>query len=160
MEYTSEYFTVTLNNVGAMFHPIPAVMNISRIENKENYYHYTQGISPLIASYIEKVDIERGKICEKMNSKFISVTEWLKEEYNTLGDNLYENLQSNKAYAKIIGPQNIDHRYIYDDILTGLVPLYKTAVFKNVEARCMKSFIDFASLLLNYDFILNGRDAI
>jgi len=160
MRYIDNYYSVTLNNIGAMFHPIPSILNISRIENQEKYNHYSQGISPKIATYIENVDKERKTLCEKLGSDFISVSNWLKREYNTFGSNLYENLKTNEPYYSIEGPKSISHRYIYDDILTGLVPLYKTGIDNNVEMEYTKTFLEFASLVMDYDFIKKGRDAI
>jgi len=160
MKYIDDYYTVTLNNIGAMFHPIPSILNISRIENQEKFNHYSQGISPIIANYIENVDEERKELCEKLGADFISVSDWLKREYNTFGDNLYENLKTNEAYYPIGGPDSIDHRYIYDDILTGLVPLYKTGKKNDVEMKYTERFLKFSSLVMDYDFINNGRDAL
>lgn len=160
MEYTEDYYSVTLNNIGAMFHPVPSILNISRIENEESYNHYQQGISPSIAHYIEKMDAERKLICEELGAKFISASGWLKMEYNTLGDDLYENLKNNESYYHIKGPNSIDHRYIFDDIMTGLVPIYKTALKHDIKVEYMKSFLKFASLLIQYDFVKNGREGI
>jgi len=160
MEYVDNYYTVTLNNVGAMLHPLPAVLNISRIEHKEPYFHYGKGISPLISNFIEGMDQERKKICEVLGAKFISTHYWLELEYGSKGRDLYESIQNNNSYSKIKGPEDIKHRYIFDDLITGLVPLYKTAVKHHICVKKIEAFLKFASFLFNYDFIEEGRDCL
>ena len=93
---------------------------------------------------MEKIDKERGLVCEAMGAKYISAIEWMKNTYGTEGKTLREHLQTNEGYKGIVGPNTINHRYIYDDLLTGLVPIYKTGKKHNVKLPITKAFIDFA----------------
>jgi opine dehydrogenase len=122
------------------------------------FKHYTQGISRRIAAYIQKLDDEKKAICDKMGIRHTSLIRWLKAEYGAAGDNLYDCIQSVKAYQDITSPPSLDHRYVYDDLRTGLVPIYKTAQALNVKVPVMESFLKFACIFLDEDFITTGRD--
>jgi opine dehydrogenase len=47
------------SNIGMILHPIPILMNITRVEAKEDFLFYIDGISPLVAGILEKMDAER-----------------------------------------------------------------------------------------------------
>jgi len=157
LKYLDNYYDISLNNIGAMLHPAPTLLNIGLVESKKEFFYYREAISPVIAKYIEKMDLERKKICDAYNSIFISVFDWLKIEYNSFGDTLYERLQNNLSYNEIKGPNSINHRYIIDDLLTGLVPLYFLAKSKNIEVPYIKNIIVLANNLLERDFFSEGR---
>lgn len=156
-EFMKNYFDVALNNVGAFFHPIPAILNSGRIESKKGFKHYTEGISPRIAGYIDKIDKEKESLCQIAGIKHIPLTQWLEAEYGAQGNSLYERIQSVSAYKYIDSPTTLEHRYVQDDMITGLVPLYKTAEYFKVEMPTLKKFLDFASSFMGYDYYKNGR---
>ena len=51
-----------------MVHPVPLLFNTARAEDPNvEYLHYTEGISPSIAAYIERLDSERMALGQKFN---------------------------------------------------------------------------------------------
>ncbi|QZY56317.1 NAD/NADP octopine/nopaline dehydrogenase family protein [Crassaminicella profunda] len=156
--YEKDYLAITLHNIGAMLHPIPAVLNITQIENSRKYKHYIEGITPVVANYIEKIDLERKEIYMYLGKNFFSVCDWLSLEYGSVGNTLYEKIQNTKAYDDIYGANSLKHRYIYDDLITGLVPIYWFGKSLGLKLYNLESFITFACNLLNYDFYKNGRN--
>jgi len=157
LDYVENYYEVTLNNVGAMLHPTPTLLNIGLVESKKDFYFYKEALSPVVVRYIEKMEKEREAICSAYGAKFLSVYDWLAIEYNTFGDSLYERLQNNHAYDEIKGPDSIEHRYIHDDVKTGLVPLYYMAKEKGIEVPYIENIITLASKLLGINFLMEGR---
>ncbi|WP_185903634.1 NAD/NADP octopine/nopaline dehydrogenase family protein [Hathewaya massiliensis] len=155
--YEEDYFKVTLNNIGALLHPIPTILNLARIESGSKFKYYTEGFSPTVVKYIENVDAERKIVCEKIGCQYISLLTWLNREYGSSGASVYESINEIEAYKNIASPDTIEHRYIYDDISTGLVPIYYTGKEFGIELKYIKAVIDFASLLMDYDFINLGR---
>jgi len=155
--YNENYLEVTLSNVGAFFHPVPTILNSGWIESGNTFQYYKEGITLRIANYIEKMDNEKSEICRKLNVKHTSLAEWLKAEYGTNGNSLYECLQNCKAYEGISAPNTLNHRYINDDLVTGLVPIYKTAKKLHVEVPVIESFLHFACQYMGYDYIERGR---
>lgn len=147
----------SLSNIGAIFHPIPAIFNIARIECKEDYLHYKQGITPSIAHLLELIDNERLALATQLGVLVPSAKEWLYNVYGSCGDNLYEALQETKAYDAVMAPTEINTRYIYEDITTGIVPMYCLAKLLGTPHQLLELIISLASVMFNYDFYHNGR---
>lgn len=155
--YCSDYLGVTLNNIGALVHPTPTILNTGRIESGEKFFYYTQGITRTIASYIQKIDDEREKVCKQVGCLYISLNEWLFQEYGVRKDNIYESLRSVEAYQKITAPDTLFHRYVFDDICTGLVPLLAIGKSYGIPMPATEAVIMIASQLVDYDFMAMGR---
>jgi len=147
-----------LSNLGVIFHPVPVILNIARIEEQSTFSHYKQGISPTVATFLEKIDNERIAIANALGVKVDTAVKWLNRIYRTEGDTLYEALQNNVAYTEVLAPTTIHTRYIYEDIQTGLVPLSILSKELGIENSAMDCVIRLASMLYNYDFYLNGRN--
>lgn len=146
-------------NIGAILHPAPVIFNIGRIEAKgNNFLHYYEGITPTISEFLEEMDEERRQIAVKYNVKFSSVLEWHKACYGLSGKNLYDTLHLNERYASLRAPTNLEHRYLYEDITTGLVPLKALAEVAGVGAKHIETVINLSELVLKYDFENQGRN--
>lgn len=149
--------STSFSNIGMVFHPLPILLNITRIEAKEKFYFYSQGISPLVANIIERLDRERVETAKMYGTKVLSAFDWLSDHYGSVGDTLYEKIQNTFAYSKIVAPLDIDTRYIYEDILTGCVPMYYAAKAVGIDTPVINSTILWASTIYSTDFKHNGR---
>lgn len=154
------YIYTSLANVGAIFHPIPAIFNIGKIENKESYLHYKEGITPSICKMMEKLDAERIELAKRLGEEVPSAQQWLKNVYGSKGDGLYETLQNTEAYSKVLAPTEISTRYIYEDITTGIVPMYCIAKAIKSNHEILELIVVLASKMFDYDFVINGRNDI
>lgn len=148
----------SLSNIGAIFHPVPIIFNIPRIECEQPYYHYIEGITPTIANFLEQLDKERVTLAAKLGSKVDSAVEWMRRIYNVEGDTLYECLQNNDAYQGIWAPDDINNRYIHEDIPTGIVPMSIMAKHLGTDHSCMDLVIQMAGKLFQKDFVAVGRN--
>ncbi|MFV0393231.1 MAG: NAD/NADP octopine/nopaline dehydrogenase family protein [Coprobacillaceae bacterium] len=148
----------SFSNIGVIFHPLPILLNITRVETKEKFRFYKDGITPLVANIIEQMDRERVLVAKAYGVEVESAFDWLANHYGSKGDTLYERIQNTEAYANIYAPTDIDTRYIYEDILTGCVPLYYAGKAAGVEMRIVHSVILWASTIYATDFIYNGRN--
>lgn len=155
---SSSVLETGLSNLGVIFHPVPVILNIARIEERETFSHYKQGISPTVASFLEKIDEERVKVARLLGFNVDSAVKWLNRIYKTEGNTLYEALQNNMAYTEVLAPSTIHNRYIYEDIQTGLVPLSILSKELGVENGAIDVIIKLASILYDYDFYKNGRN--
>ena len=72
--------------------------------------------------------------------------------YNVEGANLKKSVNKIKAYRSLAAPKTLNHRYIFDDIITGLVPLFYTARSLGLEADALGSFINFSSNYMDKNF--------
>ena len=150
----------SLLNIGALFHPTPALLNIGRIEAGNDFEYYMDGITPIIGRFIEKLDAERMQIAEKMGVPTISVKEWLNECYDidfTSETSLFQMIQNNKGYRGIQAPKDPYYRYITEDVPMSLVPLAELGKFADVSTPLMDSIITLASELHGTDYRKKGR---
>ena len=147
-----------LNNIGAILHPTPTLFNIGWIEKPDTFFkYYYEAISPNVASFLEKLDKERLAVAEKFKIEKLSILDWLKMSYSVDADNLYDAIQRNEKYKTIDAPTTIHHRYLYEDIPTGLVPISSLGDMLNVDTSNSKIIINLASSILNKDFYKVGR---
>jgi len=151
---------IGLENIGAMLHPMPVLLNIGLIENRKEFIpHYYKAITRKIADLIESMDSERTDIASKFDYDISSVNKWHGDVYGIKEDNLYDSLQSNSAYASIDSPYNLEHRYISEDIPTGLVPLCEIGKCAQVQTPLIKLMISLAREILGVDILKQGRNA-
>ena len=146
------------SNIGMVFHPIPILMNITRIEAKEAFLFYVDGISPLVATILERIDAERMAVASAYGIQVSSAFDWLKEHYDSTGNTLYERIQNTSAYENIYAPTDIDTRYIYEDILTGCVPLSYAGKAVGSDTYIIDSVIQWASTIYHFNFYKLGRN--
>lgn len=147
----------SLSNMGAIFHPVPFLLNLTRIENKEKFKYYHEGITPSIANLLELLDEERLRIAEGYNFKLISAKDWLNKTYKINGKDLYNAIQLNTAYKEIFAPTDINSRYVMEDIPMSLIPMKELANKVDIETPTIDFVIELASKLYNYNFMEHGR---
>ncbi|MDM8101234.1 NAD/NADP octopine/nopaline dehydrogenase family protein [Oceanobacillus oncorhynchi] len=149
--------TTSLSNIGAIFHPVPFLFNLTRIECKENFKYYHEGITPSISKLLESLDKERLTIAQGFGLDIQSAKEWVNFNYEVNGKTLYEAIQLNNSYKDISAPTDIHSRYVMEDIPMSLVPMRELAKLANIKTPLIDSIVNTASKLYNYDFICNGR---
>lgn len=155
----SSVFHTGFSNIGMIFHPAPFLFNIARIEGQERFLHYQEGISPRVASFLEKMDEERIGIAEALGIKVQSAKAWLNSVYRSQGENLYEAIQDTDAYNEVYAPTKLESRYVYEDVTTGLVPFSELGRLIGYAAPAIDLIIDLAGQLYEKDFRALGRNA-
>jgi len=146
-----------LSNIGAVFHPSTMIFNIGRIESEGNFSYYFDGITPQVAHFLEKLDRERRKVARVLGVRTCAARDWLKEVYNSCGISLYERIQDNGKYKGVAAPTTVVHRYIFEDIPTGLVPIASLGNYLGVKTPVINSVIDIATQFYGVDFRKIGR---
>jgi len=146
------------SNIGMIFHPMPILMNITRVEAKEKYKYYMQCISPLVAGILEKMDLERVAVANAFGVAVPSARQWLAECYGSRGNSLYEQIQNTEAYQTVLAPTDMYTRYVFEDVPTGCVPISCAGKVAGVNTEIIDSLISWASILYNRDFRAEGRN--
>lgn len=152
-------FQTGLSNIGMIFHPAPFLFNITRVENHQKYLHYHEGITPMIASFLEKMDGERVAVAKGLGIEILSAKKWVETVYGSEGENLYQVIQDTDAYNEVFGPSDLNSRYIYEDVTTGLVPFSDLGKLLQVPTPCMDLVITLAGQMYQTDFRKTGRNA-
>ncbi|SKC84976.1 NAD/NADP-dependent octopine/nopaline dehydrogenase family protein [Maledivibacter halophilus] len=148
----------SFNNIGAMLHPIPTILNCGRIENTHgSFQYYIDGVTPSIASVIEQADYERLMIARKLKVKAISLKEWLSYTYDAHGKTLCEALMNTHGYHGISAPPNMQTRYVFEDVPQSLVPISDMGKHLCINTPTIDSIIQLASIIHNTDYFKYGR---
>lgn len=149
----------SIGNVGMILHCAPLLLNVGWTESKfYNYKYYHDGVSPTVSDFIENVDRERVAVSSALGYEVESTKDWFIRTYHVEGETLYECIQNNKAYDTIFAPPSLDHRYIFEDIPCGLVPLEAMGHILGVDMSYTSLIIDLASKLMKTNFRQTGRN--
>lgn len=150
----------SFNNIGAIFHPTPTLLNAARIETtKGDFQYYIDGISPSVAKILEKLDRERMMVAQALGVNVISAKRWLKETYDAAGKDLYDAIQNTKAYVGIFAPKNLECRYIFEDVPMSLVPISSIGKELGIPTNTIDSIIHLASVIHGRNYWQIGRTA-
>lgn len=151
------FLDTSFSNIGAIFHPVIFLLNKERIFKKEIFNFYTDGVTKKVAQYIEKVDFEFKLITSAIGINTLSVVDWLNSRYGLPKTSIYKMIKSNPTYKDILAPTTINHRYVWEDIPTGLVPMSLFGKILGVPIPTIDYFIEEGSELLDIDFRSEGR---
>ena len=154
----SNVLATSLENIGAVFHPALTILNAGWIEaTKGEFEYYLQGITPAIASLLEKIDQERVAVAAALGVRSVTAREWLYLSYGSSGSNLYEAIQHTVGYKGIKAPQTINHRYIFEDVPMSLVPIASLGAYLGKRTPTIDMVIDLANILHGTDYRARGR---
>ena len=152
-----DVLTTSFGNIGAMFHPASAMLNVGLLESGRTYDYYGETMTPGVVAVIEKADAERMSLARAAEAEVFSAQTWLHESYELATDSLYSMLRSNPAYRGIAGPSGIRIRYITEDVPTGLVPLEAFGRMYGIATPTISSLISLAHVLTDTDYRTSGR---
>jgi len=148
----------SLDNFGAVLHPGITFFNAGRIEDKHtDFEFYVEGVTPSVAKVLEALDAERVALGQALDVHLHTVSEWLCSAYNSTGRNLYEAVQATPAYRGLKGPKTLMHRYLFEDVPTGLVPMSSLGDLLKVQTPTMDVLTNLACTLHGVDYWKEGR---
>jgi len=147
----------SLENIGAIFHPIVVLFNAAAIERDNSFYFY-RDMTMEVSRFIEKIDEERLKVGKAYGIDLLSAKDWVSFAYrNIKGDSLCDRMRNNPAYHDILAPTSINCRMLTEDVPTGLLPISELGKIVDVRCDLMNSIIKISQTLLNCDFYATGR---
>lgn len=147
----------SLDNIGAILHPTPTILNVSRIEAGDPFDYYHEGVSPTVAHLLGCLDAERLAVARSLGVRARSLAKWLEDAYGSTGSDLYEAIRNTGAYSGIKAPREVKTRYILEDVPTGLVPMSALGKLSGVRTPLMDSVVELASHIVGQDFWTSGR---
>lgn len=147
----------SLTNFQAIVHPVPIIMNLSRVENGEDWNAYYDGVTKSIAAFMGKMDEERLNIGRAYGFELDSMVRMYLDMYSYCkGETIYDMMQTCTPYRKIKGWKNLDTRYLYEDLPFSLVPMVALAKLAGVETPHMKAFCEISYMLVG-EHLAEGR---
>lgn len=135
-------------NIGAMVHPVITLLNADRITRGDSFDFYAEGVSPAVAAALAEADAERLRVAAAYGIQVESLQDWVGSAYGHHADNVRDAIGGNPSYAGIKAPTTIVHRYLLEDVPTGLIPLIELGNAAGVATPVLKSFVDRARAVL------------
>ena len=153
----SSFLETSFSNIGAIFHPTITLLNRDKILKQDIFDFYTDGVTEEVADFMEKVDIEIRTIANALGTQGLSVIDWLGSRYGLKISDIYQMIRSNPAYQGIKAPTTLHHRYIWEDIPTGLVPISSFGDALGILTPHIDYLINEGCNVLNMDLRESGR---
>lgn len=154
---TPDVLTTSFDNVGPSLHVIPMMLNAARIEQREKFRYYLDGVTPSIANVIERFDAERSDIARAFGFKATSTIDYLVNVIGAPRGSLYTAIQGTPSYAGVKSPNTLRHRFLVEDSLTGLAPLLTLGEIGNVPTPLTHSFASITGAMLGIDYFNGNR---
>ncbi len=144
------------------WHAGPVLFNISRIESPwVNFFLYEDGWTPSACKLNIAMDKERKAIGEVLGYNLRPMEDFSgkDEDYEWKWEDLYAAGHGSIGLTPICGPNDINSRYLTEDIPFGLVPWAAIAELVGVSMPLTNGFIDIINVVHGKDWRKEGRDA-
>ena len=149
----------TMHNPNMIVHTVGSIMSASRIEYaKGQFWMYKEAFSPSVWNLIEKLDEEKKQVIRAYGGEhvisYLDACKWRNEE-----DLSVDSLEVFKNYAATggpKGPEDLNTRYIYEDVPMELCMLERLSGYKNIPTPIASALITIASALKNTDYRAQG----
>ena len=152
----------SLCNINAMFHPPGVILNAGWIEHTGgDFRFYYDGITPAIGSVIRRVDEERLAVARAYGLALDDFCTVLYHAGSTTeaaaasGDP-YRACQESEANQFIKAPPSLDHRYMHEDICSGLLPIAELGRLAGVPTPVTDAHVCMAEALMGRDYRKEG----
>jgi opine dehydrogenase len=137
-----------LANLGAILHPVITLLNAERIESKASFDFYADGVTASVADALAEADAERLSIASEYGVPACSLLDWLGAAYGRREDNIRSAVCGNPAYVGIKAPTTLEHRYLLEDVPTGLIPLIELGRAAGLRLPTLRKFAGLAGAAL------------
>lgn len=161
LNWCESLLQVGLNNINPVVHCPAVLMNAGWIEaTRGDFFFYGQGMSPSVSRVTEKVDEERLAIARAYGFELVSITDYMNrnyrhgKEYSDYHDFASGSVVHNQTKG---APQNMNHRYVREDIGHCMVPWYELGLKCGLQSPTMKAIIDLASVVSGFDYFTHMR---
>jgi opine dehydrogenase len=140
-----------IENLGAILHPVITLLNAGRIEAGVPFQFYTEGVTPHVARVLAAADSERLSIARAYGVPHRSLQAWIAACYGHHGTDIHTAVSGNPNYAAIKAPTTLVHRYLLEDVPTGLLPLVELGDAAGLPMPTLRTLAEMASITLGDD---------
>jgi opine dehydrogenase len=149
-------------NANAMLHVANCVANAGRIESEDSYKFYAEGVTPAVARLYEAINSERVAVAAALGASVPSLADWFDRVYGVHEATLVETCQrltynNDGPYQATGTPKSLDHKFITEDVPTGLIPMSALAAAAGVRTPAIDAVIEMVRSMTWKDFAAEGR---
>ncbi len=149
-------------NANAMLHVANCVANAGKIDRGETYKFYAEGVTPAVARVYRAINAERVAVAAALGARVPTLEDWFERTYGVRGatlDGTCRLLTTNRdgPYQATGTPRSWDHKYIAEDVPTGLIPMRELGRAASVPTPAIDAVITMAQTLAGDDFAASAR---
>jgi opine dehydrogenase len=149
-------------NANAMLHVANCVANAGRIENGDGYKFYAEGVTPAVAQLYEAINTERVAVAAALGASVPTLADWFERVYGVREATLVETCQrltynSDGPYQATGTPKSLNHKFITEDVPTGLIPMSALGAAAGVGTPAINALIEIVRSMTGKDFAAEGR---
>jgi opine dehydrogenase len=149
-------------NANAMLHVANCVGNAARIESGDGFKFYAEGVTPAVARLYEAINAERVAVAAALGASVPSLEDWFERVYGVRGASLVETCQrltynSDGPYQATGTPSSLDHKFITEDVPTGLIPMVALGAAAGVATPAIDALVALVRNMTGRDFAAEGR---
>jgi opine dehydrogenase len=151
-----------LTNMNAVLHVANCVSNAGRIESGGDFKFYAEGVTPAVVNLYQALDAERLAIAARLGVTTPSLEEWIGRAYGVREASLPETFQrltfdAQGPYQNTPTPTSLAHKYVTEDVPTGLIPIRALGVAGGVATPTLDALIHLAGVTAGHDFVAAAR---
>ena len=151
-----------LTNMNSILHVANCVANAASIEAGKSYKFYAEGVTPAVARLYEAIDSERLAVAAAFEAAVPSLADWWELAYGVREATLCESAQrltfdAMGPYQATGTPKSLDHKFIAEDVPTGLSPLRALARAARVGTPTLDALLVIVDRMTGKTFEQEGR---
>jgi opine dehydrogenase len=149
-------------NANAMLHVANCVANAGRIESGGSYKFYAEGVTPAVARLYEAINAERVAVGAALGASVPTLADWFDRVYGVREATLVETCQrlthnSDGPYQATGTPKSLDHKFITEDVPTGLIPMSALGAAAGVRTPSIDALVELIRKMTGKDFAAEAR---
>lgn len=149
-------------NANAMLHVANCVANAGRIEGGDGYKFYAEGVIPAVARLYEAINAERVTVAAALGASVPTLADWFDRVYGVREATIVETCQrltynSDGPYQATGTPKSLDHKFITEDVPTGLIPMSSLGAAAGVKTPAIDALIEVVRNMTGKDFTAEAR---
>ncbi|MGC2201216.1 MAG: NAD/NADP octopine/nopaline dehydrogenase family protein [Stellaceae bacterium] len=149
-------------NANAMLHVANCVANAGRIESGADYKFYAEGVTPAVARLYQAINGERVAVAAALGASVPTLADWFDRVYGVRGATLVETCRrltynSDGPYQATGTPKSLDHKFITEDVPTGLIPMSALGAAAGVRTPAIDALVEIVRDMTGRDIAAEGR---
>ncbi|MEA4811337.1 MAG: NAD/NADP octopine/nopaline dehydrogenase family protein [Anaerolineaceae bacterium] len=138
----------TLSSTNPVIHVPISILNLVRIENRQPFLFYGEGVSGKAVENILHIDAERVALGRALGCHVDDVLTAINSFWEVKHDNLFDALTKNTTYLKTQGPASLSHRYFTEDVPYGIAPIAKIGKLFGLATPYTDRLLDYLKSLM------------
>jgi opine dehydrogenase len=144
-------------DANAMLHVANCVANAGRIESGDSYKFYAEGVTPAVGRLYETINAERVAVAGALGASVLSLADWFDRVYGVREATLVEicrclTYNSDGPYQATGTPKSLDHKFITEDVPTGLIPMSALGTAAEIATPTIDALVEVVRSMTGKNF--------